>query len=76
MMSRQEPKNRPPFTPESTAVTVYDDAGVHVLLVDHVRDKIRAACSARCVPGDLRMDSPEGYDLVKKDFAALHGGKR
>jgi hypothetical protein len=69
---------RPRLTQEPTAVTVYDDAGVHVLLVDHVRDKIRAGCSGRrCVPGEMRTDSPEGYEQVKKDWAEQHnGGKR
>lgn len=62
----------------ATAVTVYDSTnGVHSLVIGNGNGRLRAECQViDCTPGGWRTNSPEGYELVKRDFAALHGGKR
>lgn len=74
MMSSQEPKNRPRFTPEPTAVIAYSsDTGVHTLIVDSDDGKIRAACQCRLRSPNWRSGK-DAYEQVKADWAEQHNG--
>lgn len=60
------------FTPVADRpVLAYDsDAGVHVLIVGHENDMLRAECSCGWEAAELRRD----YEQVKADHEAYHAG--
>lgn len=76
-MGRQEPKNRPRFTPEPTAVPAYaSDTGTHTLVVANANGRIQARCTGGCDRGEWLTNSPKNYERIKADFDQQHrGGK-